>query len=241
MKCEFSETQFVFGILKELVNTNLSTKKCWKAPYFPTQRQEKDLGYDVKIMGAVRSLFFQFKIPEKKTTSKGKYWTTFGGPYYEFQIWPDDITHQHNDLIALANSDSHYKVYYCSPGFHTCDEYEENYRNNTISNKSIYVPCKTLPKITGAEKHSISYTIDPKRKYKMHSEEFDIDAFDIKQLITDIEDAMCYENVHKCLTSVAEKFDIDVRYIDDDSKMYDEIATNLILNHDLFMVILEDN
>lgn len=238
MKCEFSETQFVFGIMKELADRWWTTGRGWKAPNFPTQRQEKELGYDVKIKGAVRTLFFQFKVPEKKITSKGKYWTIFGGSYYEFQIWPDDTTHQHNELVTLANSDPRDKVYYCSPGFHTNDEFEENYSQKTISKKSIYVPCKTLPKISGNAKHSISYTIEPVRKYKMHSDEFSIEAFDIEELEADIENADSYENVHECLIHIAEKFSIDIRNVDNDIKMYDEIANYLVMNNNLFMILL---
>lgn len=238
MKCEFSETQFVFGIMTELANRCWTTKKGWKAPNFPTQRQEKNLGYDVKIKGAVRNLFFQFKVPEKKTTSKGKYWKKFGGPYYEFQIWPDDTTHQHNDLVTLANSDPHNKVYYCSPGFHTFKEFEENYSHKTIASKSIYVPCNALPKISGNEKHNISYALGTQRIYKMHSEEFSIEAFDIEGLAADIEKADSYENVHECLIHIAEMFSIDVRNINDDIKMYDEIANYLVMNKNLFMILL---
>lgn len=238
MKCEFSEMQFVFGIMNELVNRCWSTRKGWMAPKFPSQRQEKELGYDVKIKGAVRTLFFQFKVPEKKTTSKGKYWTTFWGPYYEFQIWPDNVTHQHNELVALANSDPRHKVYYCSPGFHTNAEFEENYRCKTISQKSIYVPCKTLHTISGDTKHNICYTLQPTRIHKMHSEEFSINAFDLKELEMDIESAESYENVRECLSHVAETFSIDIGYVDDDIERYDKIANYLLMNQNLFMILL---
>lgn len=41
MKCEFSKTQFVFGILNELVNKCWKLNKAWTVFRFPTQRQEK--------------------------------------------------------------------------------------------------------------------------------------------------------------------------------------------------------
>lgn len=77
MKCEFSETRFVFGILHELANRCFATGRGWKAPNLPTQGEEKELGYDVEITGAVRSIFFQFKIPEKRllqTRNTGTKW-----------------------------------------------------------------------------------------------------------------------------------------------------------------------
>lgn len=54
----------------------------------------------------------------------------------------------------------------------------------------------------------------------------------------DIENADSYENVHECLIHIAEKFFIDVRNVDDDIKMYDEIANCLVMNKNLFMTLL---
>lgn len=68
MKCEFSETQFVFGVMNELVNNYLQKKSGWTALYFPTQRKEMRLGYDVKIKNPVRtrSVFFNLKFQKKR-------------------------------------------------------------------------------------------------------------------------------------------------------------------------------
>lgn len=74
MDCCFSETQFAFGIMRELTNRCWPTKKGWLPPGFPTQRQERDSGYDVRIEGPVRTLFFQFKVPQKITRSNGREW-----------------------------------------------------------------------------------------------------------------------------------------------------------------------
>lgn len=241
MHCEFSETQFVFGILNELVNRCWKREKACTSLCLPTQRKEKDTGFDFSIKGPVRTLFFQFKVPEKKTTSKAKYWSDFGGPYYRFKIWPDALTPQHNNLVKLSNSDPHFKVYYCSPGFHTNKEFAENYNHETISGKSIYVPCKTLPQISGSDKHDISYTIEPARIYRMHSEEFSIPALDLEGLKADMETAVPYENVRQCLIRVAETFSVDIGNADSDIEEFNRIATHLLMTKNLNMILLGQN
>lgn len=238
MICKFSETQFMFGILHELVSQCWKPEKAWSTVKFPTQREEKKKGYDCTIEGAVRSLFFQFKVPEKKTTANAKHWSTFGAPYYKFKIWPDSMTPQHNKLVDLAKEDPRNKVYYCSPGFHTNEEFNENYANKRLSTQSIYVPCGSLPKISGEDWHDICYTLAPARIYKMHSEEFSIEAFDIEGLKRDVENATPYESVHKCLIDIAEKFSVNVRDVEDDRARFDIIANDLLMRRNLNMILL---
>ena len=239
MVCEFSETQFVVGILTELINNCWKPGKAWTSPRIPTQKKEKEKGYDFTIKGAVRTLFFQFKVPEKKTTKKGKYWEEFKEPYYEFKIWPDSLTHQHNELVDLAKADPRNRVYYCSPGFHTFEEFDKNYTDRTIARKSIYVPCAALPKISGNDKHDISYTFKSKKRiYKMHSQEFEIQAFDIEELKADVENAVPYENIHTCLASIAEIFSIDIKNVESDMEKFDKIADYLLMHKNLNMLLL---
>lgn len=66
MKCEFSETQFMFSFVHELLNKQQVSSLKWFVPMFPTQHAEKKLGYDFKINNPVYAIFIQFKVPEKK-------------------------------------------------------------------------------------------------------------------------------------------------------------------------------
>ncbi len=43
MDCQFSEMQFVVGLLCELMN-DLNPDRGWSAPFLPTQIKEKDFG-----------------------------------------------------------------------------------------------------------------------------------------------------------------------------------------------------
>lgn len=116
------------------------------------------MGYDCRLIHSVRTLFFQFKVPRKLTNRHAKYWDEFRREYYSFDIWPDGITHQHNELIDLAKRDRKHKVFYCSPAFITKQEYSDYYVNKQIAKRSIYIPCENLEYISGMDKHDISYT-----------------------------------------------------------------------------------
>lgn len=258
MDCSFSETQFVFGILHELLNNHWSTKQGWLPPMFPTQRKEHDLGYDVRIEGCVRALFFQFKVPEKKTKSNSKYWKTYNAPYYVFKIWPDNLSHQHNNLIKLAKTDKRYRVYYCSPGFNTGEEFDRYYKSGTIANNSIYVPCNdpSLIKIYGADKHDISYTIKPKREFNMHSDEFCIVGLDYQGFEIDINEGAKFNGIGECLLSITETLDMDDTNCDVCHKLseslyadsyegmkdvYDSISEYLMIQENTCFVILGED
>lgn len=237
MRCEFSETQFAYSIIHELTNHHWIPGKAWSAPFMPTQRKELDLGYDFEIHGPVRTVFFQFKVPEKITTPRGEYWKEFWEPYYIFKIWPDNRTHQHNLLVSLANKDPHNKVYYCSPGFHTQREYSKYYRKEIISDRSIYIPCGKLHSIRGADKHDICYTMEPSRNYRMHSEEYPIEAFDITEFMLDVEEARPYENINECLSRIEEEFSISARNAETTIERFNQIANQLLMKENLNLVL----
>lgn len=237
MYCAFSEMQFVFGILHELVNC-WTPGRGWSAPTLPTQRQEANLGYDTMIKGPVRTLYFQFKVPEKITTSRGKYWSDFGGPYYRFDIWPNDRSHQHNSLVDLAKKDLRNKVYYCSPAFHTEKEFSEHYRNKRIAQKSIYVDCGTLQTIADGERHDICYTLEPLKQSVMHSEEYPIKALELEGLRESAKSAESYEDIHECLRMVGEKFAIDTGDAESTMERFERISNQLLMKQNLNLVLL---
>lgn len=239
MRCEFSETQFVFGITNELINVYLNPKYAWGAPIFPTQVQEKKLGYDTTIKGKVITLFFQFKVPKKLTRSNSSYWRLHNNKeYFEFEIWPHNLTEQHNKLIDLANKDPHNKVYYCSPGFIKQNEFQNHYNNRDISKNSIYVPCKYLSKNAGYDKHSISYTIIPQKKYYYHSEPKEIEvSCDFEYLIKDIKESKPYENIEQCLMNVSEIFSVNIGNYKTDLEKFNAISNELLKRENLNILL----
>lgn len=238
MKCEFSETQFAFGIMRELANRCYTSGRGWKAPFFPTQRQENILGYDIAIKGPVITIFFQFKVPEKKTQSNARYWSEMGVPYFEIKIWPATLSPQHNNLRDLARKDPRNKVFYCAPRFHTNREYGYNYMKETIAQNSVYIPCGSLKPIAGNDEHNICYTENPRVPHVMHSEPLSIKGLTLQELESDIEKAPTYQNIMECLLSVAERFSINITDRANSNKMYDEIANHLLVKENIIFVIM---
>lgn len=165
MKANYSELQFTYSIVRELEDMG-----AWLGgPFFPTQRQEAHLGYDVRFAKDFVALFIQFKRSKMLTQSNAAQWETFGRNYFRFNIYPDNFSPQHNNLVQLARNDVRNRVYYCAPLFVELDELMEYYRVHTVCEHSVLVDCCSLPTIGGNDKHCICYANDPLRGY-MYSE-----------------------------------------------------------------------
>lgn len=194
MQCQFSETQFSFAITGELMERLRLAG--WRAPFFPTQRQENALGYDCRIQGPVKSLFLQFKVPDQKTRSNALHWPDFGMNYYQFALWPADVSPQHNTLLALA-ADRRNKVFYCAPAFITQREHENFYQARQIASNSVFVPCGSLRPIRGMDEHHICYTLHP-RKINMYSRPEEGVALDLEAFEKVLRQAEPYQSLEAC-------------------------------------------
>lgn len=237
MKCKFSEAQFQFNILHEIVN-KLSSDKGWNMPIIPSLAKENDLGYDCKLDSSFKVLFFQFKIPEKLTRKNAKYWSYFSGPYYKFKIWPDLLTPQHNKLIELANSDKRYNVFYCSPSFIDVDELQLFYHKKEIAKNSIFVPCKNLSKINGKDKHDICYTINP-RKIVMHSDIYEVNGMDYNEFIMEISECQ-YSNSEEVIDNLSQILKIDINKNLSSPEQLRIIAENLLCEYNIQTLLFFD-
>ena len=202
---EFSETQFSFGIMYELANINNRLARGWLVPYFPSQWEEGTLGYDARIEGPVRTIYFQFKVPKKRTSRRARYWSDYGKTYYSIKIWPDSVSHQHNTLVDLA-ADPHNRVYYCAPRFSESNEYYYHFRRGDIYRNSVYVPCRALSLISGSDKHEITYSDDACDSYQWHSYKSIIKAFSGDEFMEDVMEARAYDNIYDCLNSIQAMF-----------------------------------
>lgn len=236
MQCEFSETQFLFGILHEITN-KLNPANGWTAPIIPTQVDEKNLGYDCKLQSKLRTIFFQFKVPEKLTRNNAKYWSEFNDEYYLFKIWPDSLTPQHNKLVDLANKDVRYNVFYCSPAFIKDSEYSDFYEKGEIAKNSIYVSCKNLYKINGDDKHDISYTIDP-RKAIMHSDNPQpLRSLGYEEFVKAVKDSKPYSNLEECVHELSKEFEIQFSCNQSTQEQLQVIANELLVKRDIHLLL----
>lgn len=197
MRCQFSEIQFMFALMHELCG-KLKPSGGWLAPCFPTQIEENDLGYDCCLSGSVRTLFFQFKVPEKKTRSNALYWNDFYTSYYQFKLWPHDLSPQHNNLVTLANADPRHNVFYCSPAFIERSEYSAFYQRQEIAKNSIYIPCRNLPQIQGMDQHHICYTLHP-RQFVMHSDPVEVIALDFDDFLVKMQQSERFSSLESLI------------------------------------------
>jgi hypothetical protein len=137
MALKFSETQFSFCYVFEIL------KKYPKLmPIFPTLREEKYLGYDVKIGG---SLFLQFKRPKYLANNK-----------YQIKLARDQFQILYNlKLNKPAN-----KVFYVAPIFHTLQDMRNFYVTGKIEENSAHFPLENFPASFSAKSHLLNYEHD---------------------------------------------------------------------------------
>lgn len=237
MDCGFSETQFSFTIISEMVN-KLTSARGWAMPALPSLRKEKKLGYDVKLAGPVNTLFLQFKVPKKLSKKKNtKHWSIYSSEYFVFKITPNGISPQHNNLVKLANRDSRFKVYYCAPAFIEESKLEEYYENKEIAKHSFFLNCKGLKKIKGNAKHSVSYRMEPTKKHKMHSEPIDIVGYDHEEFYSDILETEHFESLEECIKMISDELELGTDTNKSLEEQLEDIQTELIFKHNLHLFI----
>ncbi|XDD45314.1 hypothetical protein AB3N60_11360 [Leptospira sp. WS39.C2] len=142
--CEFSETQFVIGYLREILNA-----KFYAFPYFhwitPSTRMERATASDFIIKnfnGKYRfSEYYQFKRSHlfnkevfNEINSTRSIDTSLRN-YLGFSIYNKSSTQQFNTLQKIAKR-SRSKAYYCAPNFHTISEFRNYFGKNTITDNS---------------------------------------------------------------------------------------------------------
>jgi hypothetical protein len=163
-----SERTFEFCFNSEFCQKNRALLA--SHPYIPSQRQEKDLGYDVEFEirnhHFTRSMFLQHKVvsyAENRSGRNAQFYNAHGGAYYRFPIDKG----QHNVLVKLSNQRGN--VFYCAPRFHNRSELESYFRGDTIVDNSIWLNPFTSGQISDSDTHNI--TFDPTGSFAfLHSE-----------------------------------------------------------------------
>lgn len=143
--CEFSETQFAFCYVNEMLNRYPHILM----PIFPTLRQERKLGWDVRIDDDTEidgSLFIQFKRPKFLSRTK-KYKITI-------------TKHQFDILYILKKDKPANNVFYVAPIFHTLDEMKDHHINNEIEKNTAHFPLENFPSSLTKNHHGLTYEYD---------------------------------------------------------------------------------
>lgn len=152
----FSERTFEFCYNAEYCQMNAALLATH--PHIPSQRAEKDLGYDVEFKirhgNYTRSLFIQHKISSFAEVRAGRnahFYSVHGQPYFRFSVDND----QHNVLCELSRTKGN--AFYCAPRFHLRHELEANFRATTVAINAILLDPLDVGDITDNGRHNITY------------------------------------------------------------------------------------
>ena len=140
-KSEFSETQYVFGYIRELFSQTLTSPEHFLI-YAPSTREEKKLASDI-ILDFYHDKSFRYS--ECYQFKRSKYYNnesftefntrreilTLNNPKYGFNIYNSAKTKQFNTLQSLA-LEPNKRVYYCAPIFHTIEQFNNFFRTQSI-------------------------------------------------------------------------------------------------------------
>jgi len=175
MRSKFSETQFSFGIMREIVDGLVFGYV--GVPIFPSLIQEGEHGWDVRFDSSMTAYFLQFKVAEKLTSKNAKEMSAFSGnPYFRFKTYPDYQSKQHELLFSLSKNDRN-NVFYCAPAFISIKEFEANFLNKKIAQESFFVNLKDFSDVNNTEQHSICFQLNPISKFMIFSNPKEIKGF----------------------------------------------------------------
>ena len=127
-------------------------------PHIPSQRAEKDLGYDVEFKikhgHYTRSLFLQHKVSSFAEVRAGRnahFYAVHGQPYFRFSV----DNHQHNVLCELSRTKGN--AFYCAPRFHLSHELEAHFRGAAVASNAILLDPLDVGDIADTDRHNVTY------------------------------------------------------------------------------------
>jgi hypothetical protein len=155
---EISETQFVFGYLRELYERRKASSMTLPFGHYftlPTTVKEKDISADFLINHYSHSEYYQFKRSHSLKHRRGNAEIAANVPlsflpYYRFKIYNKrTVTKtgvvklgQYEKLIEIATKNPSDLVYYCAPCFHVEKEFLDLFYKNQIVDNSILINCQ---------------------------------------------------------------------------------------------------
>ena len=157
MKPGFSERTFEFCYNYEFCQQNAALLAA--CPDIPSQRAEKNLGYDVEFKindgNFKRSLFLQHKVASFAKVRAGRntpfYAAQHNQPYFRFLI----DNEQHNVLCKLSRTQGN--AFYCAPRFHLTSKLKEYFRDVAIAENAVLLNPLDVGEVTGKKRHNVTY------------------------------------------------------------------------------------
>ena len=128
-------------------------------PEFPTLRQEKHLGYDVKIPLLSGWVYLQFKLCEvlvRKTAKEiKKNNLPLTTPFLRMKLMPAKRSRQHELLLNLERQGE--RVFYASPRFYNDNDFCLHYQQRHIIRNSAFIMPSAIGTLTDPNEHYVSF------------------------------------------------------------------------------------
>ena len=158
MRPNFSEFSYGYALTEALVDGRQHLVR----PIFPTQRQERGGGYDLRLdrIGYVGyPLFLQFKLCDgmtRRTAREIAYSRLpLHCPYLRMPLMPLRKSPQHNLLVKLESTGE--AVFYSAPRFFRDIEFADAYRHRSILSRSAFIRPSTIGLLTDPDYHYVAF------------------------------------------------------------------------------------
>ncbi len=165
------------------------------APIFPSLRQEGQQGggYDVQIPYSGSILFLQFKLSDCMVRETASESVEFGLPYYRMHIRSLSRSRQHPMLLELETSGN--MVFYAAPKFHTPEEFNNAYLNQSVIENSFFVEPSTIGEILDTEDHYMAFNLANNHGfYSEHPKKLNPEKIGSKYFVHKIRETVKLEN-----------------------------------------------
>ena len=155
MRPEFSEFSFGYALTEALVNGRQHVVR----PTFPTQRQERHDGYDLRFDRPGGPIFLQFKLCHGMTRRTAREYADFGlplnFPFLRMPLMASRFSPQHSLLLDLENCGE--AVFYAAPRFFHDNHFAEYYGDRVILPNSAFIRPSAIGNLPDDGDHHVSF------------------------------------------------------------------------------------
>ncbi len=158
MRPEFSEFSFGYALTEALVNGQQHLFR----PIFPTQRQERRGGYDLRLDQPGRPIFLQFKLCHGMTRRSARecfyHGLPLAIPFLRMPLMPSRLSPHHGLLVELESRGE--SVLYAAPRFFRDEHFAAYYGNRVILSHSAFIPPSAIGALPDDADHHVSFSPD---------------------------------------------------------------------------------
>ena len=162
MRAGFSELSFAYTLTTTLIDYLWGVNRGMPPPYFPTLREERILGYDVRLGPPGDYRFLQFKLCDGMVRHTAKE-IAFEGleldlPFLRMKLMPSGVSPQHELLVALEERGE--AVFYAAPRFYEYEDFVRFCQEGRILEKSVFISPRDIGPLPDTNRHCVSFNSD---------------------------------------------------------------------------------